>query len=192
MTLRTALLLTSLASLISAPAPLDAKDDPLDALNRVIQERFAGIDKFFGLRRIVVIGDTPHQFRPETVAEESVVQELRDENLKVALYMAGRRVLEREPNLLAEKAGGVDRRVIFGPVAVTGVEQLNDLPHAVDLIDEARQAFHHLQRRDRYPFEMAGVKFSARAVRANSEACLACHKGNKQGDPLGVVIYSYR
>jgi hypothetical protein len=191
MPLRTALLLASLAAGTGMPAGLLAGDDPLDALNRVIQDRFAGIDKFFGLRRIVVIGDTPHQFRPETVAEESVVQQLRDENLKVALYMAGRRVMEREPNLM-DKAGGVDRRVIFGPIAVTAVERLNELPHGVDLIDEARNAFVELQRRDRYPFALAGVKFSARAVRANAGECLTCHKGHKQGDPLGVVMYAYR
>jgi hypothetical protein len=190
MTLRTALLLASLAAVTGMPAGVLAGDDPLDALNRVIQDRFAGIDKFFGLRRIVVIGDTPHQFRPETVAEEAAVQELRDEKLKVALYMAGRRVMEREPNLMG-KSGGVDRRVIFGPIAITA-ERLNDLPHSVDLIDEARNAFRELQRRDRYPFELAGVKFSARAVRANAGECLTCHKGHEQGDPLGVVMYAYR
>jgi hypothetical protein len=192
MAVRIALVLASLAAAIAMPARAGAGDDPLDALNRVIQARFAGIDKFFGLRRIVVIGDTPHQFRPETVSEEAVVQDLRDENLKVALYMAGRRVLDREPNLLSEKMAGVDRRVIFGPVAITAVERLDELPRSVDLIDEARNAFQQLQRRDRYPFEVAGVKFSARAVRANSDGCLACHEDSKQGDPLGVVIYAYQ
>lgn len=192
MTLRTALMLVSVAGLVGMPARSLAGDDPIDALNRVIQDRFAGIDKFFGLRRIVVIGDTPHQFRPETVSEEAVVQDLRDENLEVALYMAGRRVLDQEPNLLSERMAGVDRRVIFGPIAVTAVERLHELPQSVDLIDAARQAFRELQRRDRYPFERAGVKFSARAVRANSAECLGCHKGNRQGEPLGVVMYAYR
>ena len=108
MTLRTALLLASLAAVTGMPAGLLAGDDPLDALNRVIQDRFAGIDKFFGLRRM------------------------------------------------------------------------------------ARNAFVELQRRDRYPFALAGAKFSARAVRANAGECLTCHKGHKQGDPLGVVMYAYR
>ena len=192
MSLKTALLAAGLVAASVTTISLSANDDPLDALNRAIQERFAGVDKFFGMRRIVVIGDTPHQFRPETVSEEAVVQDLRDANLKVALYMAGRRVLEREPNLLSEKAGGVDRRVIFGPVAITAVDQLHELPHSVDLIDEARRAFQELQRRDRYDFRMSNVKFSARAVRLSSDECLACHEGNKRGDPLGVVLYAYR
>ena len=192
MRLKTALLAAGFAVIVSTPISLRANDDPLDALNRVIQERFAGVDKFFGMRRIVVLGDTPHQFRPETVSEEAVVQDLRDAGLKVALYMAGRRVLEREPNLLSEKAGGVDRRVIFGPVAVTAVDQLPALPHSIDLIDDARNAFAALQRRDRHDFQMGSLKFSARAVRLSSDECLACHKGNKRGDPLGVVMYAYR
>lgn len=45
-------------------------DDPIAALNRSIQDRFKDVDKFFGLRRIVVIGDTPHQFRPENACDE--------------------------------------------------------------------------------------------------------------------------
>jgi len=192
MTLKTVFAVASVAIAVSAAGRIHAGDDPLDALNRAIQERFAGIDKFFGLRRIVVIGDTPHQFRPEKVAEESAVQDLRDANLKVALYMAGRRVLEREPNLASKEPTGIDRRVIFGPIAVTAVEQLSALPHGVDLIDEARSAFQALQRRDRHDFRMQDWKFSARAIRVTSNECLRCHAGHKTGDPLGVVFYAYR
>jgi hypothetical protein len=175
-----------------AATSLNAADDPLASLNRAIQERFKDVDKNFGLRRIVVIGDTPHQFRPETVSEFAAVQELKDEGLHVALYMAGRRVLDREPDLTTKQPFTVNRRVIFGPIAVTDPAALSALPGAVDLIDESRQAFQALQRRERFDFETADWTFSARAVRAASTECLTCHKGRAVGDPLGVVLYAYR
>ena len=56
-------------------------DDPIASLNRSIQDRFKDVDKYFGLRRIVVIGDTPHQFRPESVAEFAAVKELKESGL---------------------------------------------------------------------------------------------------------------
>ena len=192
MTLKRMFALAIAALAVAVPIRTQAGDDPLDSLNRAIQERFAGIDKFFGLRRIVVLGDTPHRFRPETLSEEAAVQDLRDASLKVALYIAGRRVLEREPNLSSDEPGMIDRRVIFGPIAVTAVEQIQELPHSVDLIDEARNAFRALQRRDRYDFAMQGLKVSARAVRVTSSECTTCHTGRKPGDPLGVVLYAYR
>jgi hypothetical protein len=160
MTLKTVIVVASIAIAVTLPGRIHALDDPLDALNRAIQQRFTGVDKFFGLRRITVIGDTPHQFRPETLSEEEVVQELRDANMKVALYLAGRRVLEREPNLASDAPMKVDRRVIFGPIAVTAVAE-RELPHNVDLIDEARSAFDALQRRDRHDFTVENWKFSS-------------------------------
>ena len=110
----------------------------------------------------------------------------------MALYLAGRRVLEREPNLSSDEPGGIDRRVIFGPIAVTSTESPGALPHSVDLIDEARSAFAELQRRERYDFRWQNWTFSARAVRVTSSECLTCHKGRRSGDPLGVVLYAYR
>ena len=175
-----------------AAMSLKAADDPLASLNRAIQERFRDVDKNFGLRRIVIIGDTPHQFRPETVSEFAAVQDLKDEGLQVALYMAGRRVLDREPDLTTKQPFTVNRRVIFGPIAVTDPAALSALPAAVELIDESRHAFQALQRRERYDFEAANWAFSARAVRAASAECLTCHKGRTLGDPLGVVLYAYR
>ena len=193
MTVRIVILLAGVAFVLASPVPIRANDDPLDSLNRVIQERFAGIDKFFGLRRILVPGDTPHQFRTETLSEETAVQSLRDAKLEVALYLAGRRVLEREPNLKSDVPGVVDRRVIFGPIGVTAAgQQVEALPHSTDLIDEARSAFRALQQRARYDFAMQDWKFSARAVRVASSECLACHNGRQIGDPLGVVLYAYR
>lgn len=167
-------------------------DDPIASLNRSIQDRFKDVDKNFGLRRIVVLGDTPHQFRPESVPEFSAVKELKDAGFEIALYVAGRRVLDREPHLTTKEPTQLDRRVIFGPIAVTDPQALPSLPAAVDLIDESRTAFYTLTRRERHDFDIGDVSFTARAVRATTEQCLTCHRGRAVGDPLGVVLYAYR
>jgi hypothetical protein len=193
MHLRAAVTMTVFASVAAtAWTGVVYADDPIASLNRAIQDRFKDVDKLFGLRRIVVIGDTPHQFRPENVTELSVVQALRDEGLRVALYLAGRRVLDREPDLTTKEPFALNRRVIFGPVAVTDSEFAHGLPGAIDLIDESRAAFGTLVTSDRHDFEIAEWTFTARAVRATTAQCLSCHRGRQIGDPLGVVLYAYQ
>ena len=192
---RTATLLLGLLILgpsIFVPHVTARADDPIASLNRAIQDRFKDVDKFFGLRRIVVIGDTPHQFRPENVTELAAVQALKDGGLRAALYLAGRRVLEREPDLSSKEPFGLNRRVIFGPVAVTEPQVASGLPAPVDLIDETRIAFRTLAKRDRHDFAIGDWRFTARAVRAASTQCLSCHQGRSLGDPLGVVVYAYQ
>ena len=166
-------------------------DDPIAELNRIIQERFTEVDSTFGLRRIVIIGETPHRFQPEKVSELNAVRGLDEARMRVALYMAGRRVLDVEPDLTTKAPAALNRRVVFGPVAVTDASSLPPLPDAVQLIDESRTAFRALERRERYDFEFGDVSFTARAVRASSSACLACHMDRKIGEPLGVVMYAY-
>ena len=194
MRLRTFIIAAAIAAGAGASALAAAAltDDPIASLNLAIQDRFKDVDKLFGLRRIVVIGDTPHQFRPETVREMTVVRELDAAALRVAMYVAGRRVLDREPDLTTKAPFALNRRVIFGPIAVTAPADLAGLPDAVDLIDEGRLAFGTLARRDRYDFERGNWTFTARAVRAASRDCLTCHQGRSIGDPLGVVLYASR
>jgi hypothetical protein len=165
-------------------------DDPIAALNRIIQERFTEVDSTFGLRRIVVLGDTPHRFQPEKVSEFDAVRELNEARLGVAIYMAGRRVLDVEPDLTTKVPFALNRRIVFGPIAVTEASALPALPEAVELIDESRNAFRALERRERYDFELGDVTFTARAVRATSQVCLTCHKDRTIGEPLGVVFYA--
>ena len=184
--------LTALSAVLTAGTIIVSADDPIAALNRSVQDRFKDVDKYFGLRRIVVIGDTPHQFRPESVAEFAAVKALKESGYRVALYLAGRRVLDRDPHLTTEEPTQLDRRAIFGPVAVTDPELLPGLSQAVDLIDESRVAFNQLVKRDRYDFEIGDLKLTARAVRATADHCLSCHRGRAIGDPLGVVLYAYR
>jgi hypothetical protein len=192
MRLTTFVTLTALWVVVTASTIVVRADDPIASLNRSVQDRFKDVDKYFGLRRIVVIGDTPHQFRPESVAEFSAVKALEESGYRVALYVAGRRVLDREPHLTTDEPTQLDRRVIFGPVAVTDPTFLAGLPQAVDLIDESRMAFSHLVKQDRHDFEIGDLKFTARAVRATTDQCLSCHRGRTIGDPLGVVLYAYR
>ena len=192
MALRWMIVATALVVVTPFVTVMHAEDDPIFNLNRAIQARFQGVDRFFGLRRIVVPGDTPHQFQPEKVSELSAVQELRDRGLSVAMYVAGRRVLEREPNLLTKVPGVIDRRVIFGPIAVTHATELALLPHAVDLIDQSRVAFEHVGKNDRLDIAKDGWTFTARAIRAESAECLTCHRERAVGDPLGVMWYAYR
>jgi hypothetical protein len=177
---------------ITATIGIAYADDPIASLNRSIQDRFKDVDDTFGLRRIVVIGDTPHRFRPETVTELAAVREVEDVQLRVAMYVAGRRVLDREPDLTTKAPFAVDRRVIFGPIAVTPPVSAEGLPEAFDLIDESRIAFRTLGERDRYDFELANWKITARPVGATTAQCLNCHRGLSMGDPLGVVLYAYR
>lgn len=168
-----------------------AADDPIAVLNRAIQARFADVDTQFGLRRIVTIGDTPHRFRPENVGELDAVQALESARLRLALYLAGRRVLDREPELAGKTPFVLDRRVLFGPIAVTRHDLGSELPQAIDLLDESRLAFRTLTRRDRYDFAMGAWQFTARPVRATT-ACLRCHQGRLEGEPLGVVLYAVK
>ena len=167
-------------------------DDPIASLNRSIQDRFKDVDNTFGLRRIVVIGDTPHRFKPESVTELAAVREVEDARLQVAMYVAGRRVLDREPDLTTKEPLALNRRIIFGPIAVTPPATSEGLPAAFDLIEESRVAFGVLTRRDRHDFELADWKFTSRPVRAATAHCLTCHRGRRVGDALGVVLYAYR
>ena len=177
---------------ITAAIGIVHADDPIASLNRSIQDRFKDVDSTFGLRRIVVIGDTPHRFRPESVTELEAVRAVEDARLRVGMYMAGRRVLDREPDLTTKQPFALNRRIIFGPIAVTSPASADGLPEAFDLIEESRIAFHTLGQRERYDFEIADWKVTARAVRATTAQCLNCHRGRSIGDPLGVVLYAYR
>lgn len=185
-----AVIVVSLA--ITATIGIVHADDPIASLNRSIQDRFKDVDDTFGLRRIVVLGDTPHRFRPETVTELAAVREVEDAQLRVAMYVAGRRVLDREPDLTTKTPFAVNRRVIFGPIAVTAPISAEGLPQATDLIDESRVAFLKLAERERHDFELTDWKFTARPIRASTTKCLTCHRGSSVGDPLGVVLYAYR
>jgi hypothetical protein len=195
----------------------DGCEDPdsrlLSLLDDCVQQRFKDIDKGFGYRRIVKLGDTPHRFKPENAKELKVVDELRRARLDVFLYVAGRSVLGEKPT---DKEPTIySRRRIKGPASIMPTDYYDDnenLPRAEQLWDQSRTAMLAFQTSNTYKFSFGKWRFSARPVRATDQSCLDCHNasvtlipprlaGNgpelqitkplRIGDPLGVVLYAY-
>lgn len=180
--------------------------DLIVAFDACIQHRFEDVDKAFGFRRIIKEGETPHRFKPENAKEFDVVRQLEKYKMKVALYLAGRRVLGPKP----DEADWSRRssRMIKGPVFITANDrQEAGLPKPSELWDQARRAMDSFQTSDIYEFTKEGWIFTARPVRA-IESCLQCHRSDtpssfattvigqpnllKAGDPLGVIVYAYK
>jgi hypothetical protein len=201
---------------LSAP-PLLARQRPeaggmgnisrvIGALNDCIQGRFQDINDRFGISRVVKIGETPHRFQPESVAEMSSVRALEQARLEVVLYVAGTRVMRPTP-ALALISDAHARAIVKGPVRVTSGPGTTDgpPPPAVSALwDEGRRAMRAFATGDSHEFTQPGWTFTARPVRASGAACLQCHAHDrvthgtvanepvKLGDALGVVFYGYR
>ena len=184
----------------------DPDIDLIYALDGCIQHRFEDIDKNFGIRRIIKEGETPHRFKPENAKEFDVVRQLEKYQVKVALYLAGRRVLGSKPDE-AESSRRSSRK-INGPVFITGKDSQDaGLPKPSALWDQAQRAMVSFQTSDTYDFNLEGWRFTARPVRA-IESCLQCHRSDipsrfattearppkllRVGDPLGVMLYAYK
>lgn len=184
----------------------DSDIDLIFALDGCIQHRFEDIDKNFGIRRIIKEGETPHRFKPENAKEFDVVRQLEKDQVKVALYLAGRSVLGPKP----AEAGSSRRlsRMINGPILITAKDgQDAGLPKPSELWDQAQRAMVSFQTSHTYDFNLEGWRFTARPVRA-IESCLQCHRSDvpsrfattvvrqptllKVGDPLGVILYAYK
>ena len=177
----------------------------IGALNDCIQGRFEDINDRFGISRVVKIGETPHRFQPESVAEMSSVRALEQARLEVVLYVAGPRVMRPTP-ALALIGNAHARAIIKGPVRVTSGAGTTDAPPppAVSALwEEGRVAMRAFETSESHDFTQPGWNFSARPVRASGAACLECHASGaargavangpmKLGDAVGVVFYGYR
>jgi hypothetical protein len=183
------------------------------ALNGCIQQRFREINERFGISRVIRIGDTPHTFRPEEVAELEAVTALEQAGLHVVLYLAGRRVQTAKPDTSRWSAADA-WRLIKGPVRVTsdgaastgGAAADPIPPPPLELWDDSRRALKAFATSDLHEFDRGGWRFIAKPVRASEAACLKCHdqsqelltrggvrsEAPKLGDPLGVVLYGYQ
>lgn len=200
-------------------APLLIGCSLLEPLNDSIQLRFKQVNKGFGFARVAL--PSPHlqwQFRPENNAETMIVNELQKQRWQVALYLAGRRVLETPPE--AQDAHGKLMPVtdwgIHKPVRITTNAQTLDWPKPQELREQAQQAFTAFEQTDRYDFSLGRFSLSARPIRAEA-SCLKCHNNQKLpvmdngairlsdlanyaysptppkvGDALGAAIYAYR
>ena len=203
-----------------SPALLDCSFiSPLDSC---IQDRFTQRGRGFGIERIMIPGRGLHTpipsrysqpktigaFVPENDQEREAVVEIERSGLKMALYLASRRILGTEPD------DPQNNRILLhaplrGPVGLTQSSQKTDWPEMSSLWKQARKAMQDFdgdKSASQYEFSVEGKDFTARPVRAQ-ESCLECHKppahlGNPPnsdgptrrlsvGDPIGVLLYAY-
>jgi len=187
----------------------------LEALDREIQKRFHDVIGF-GMARIA----TERRFEPETKAEREAVSGLGRAGYKVALYLAGRGVLEPMPVRLRRAqtkfGSGMTGEPFSGPIFLSS-PTITTVPSAASLWTETQNAMRAFERgSNRYGFVADKWQVEARPVRASAESCLRCHKtdykyifsvndrgepfynvepkGNtlKVGDTLGVLLYLYK
>jgi hypothetical protein len=178
-------------------------------LHAVVQERFKEIDKGFGYRRLVTIGDSPHNFTPENEREAQAVEALKKSSLEVTLYLSGRSVLGAKPEGSLWK--NFAKNLIKGPLAIAGGRKDEEAFDRAELWQQSRRAMLTFKKANQYSFSIGQWKFSARPVRAADQSCLKCHTGSNRnyldalrqgkdgkaeslalGDPLGVILYGYR
>jgi len=169
------------------------------ALDACIQERFKEINERFGMSRVIRIGETPHVFRPEQASELAAVTALQQANLRVVLYLAGRRVNAPKPDTSGWRE--IDAwRLIKGPVAITAspatpgiVTSSQPPPPPLELWDDSRRAFQAFATSESHEFDAGRWRFVAKPVRASDTTCLGCHGPTvRLGDPLGVVLYGFQ
>jgi hypothetical protein len=208
-------------SAITAPAQ-DGKVKPggfirgcsmIDPLDDCIQARFKEAEKVFGYLRV-----TPQthisMFFPKNEEERVAVSELEQEGWRVGFYLAGRRIMDSEPEISRQKLGNMYRRhpVIHGPLLITKNAAKEDLPVSNELWDHTKKAMAAFDTLNQYEFSVQNWSFIARPIRAE-EMCLKCHNPGpppaagevtpisyvpapgkhpvKVGDALGVAIYAY-
>jgi hypothetical protein len=170
------------------------------ALDAAIQQRFTKVDGTFGFTRIMPRG-TARDFVPESDAELSSLSRVDDAQLRVVLYLAGRRLL----NPSADQPLFSRRQdPIKGPARITPGTRVT-MPTAESLADDSRRAFAAFDRHEPHHEFIAGDwNVVARPVRAAHGTCLQCHRRDginwparetsdlQVGDVLGVVLYAYQ
>jgi hypothetical protein len=114
--------------------------DPIARLDDCIQRRFLGA-RAFGMSR--VLPNRYHgivQFQPENAVEQQVVADLTREGYQVALFLAGRHVLDTTPsNALILRLFGLQ-----GPALISNITTATALPGREALLTEGRKAMQSL------------------------------------------------
>ena len=193
----------------------------IDPLDICIQTRFAQTNRGFGVERVSVplhatISSMKYvfqdhsilQFAPENDPEKAAIAEIEQSGLKMALYLASRKVLGSPPDESQEQEGFRFHAPIRGPVALTRNARKTDWPEDLSLWKQAQkvmQDFDNDKAISHFEFSVGDKDFIARPVRAQ-EACLRCHTpqvyrgaGSNNsvtrqlsvGDPIGVLLYAY-
>ena len=100
------------------------------ALDTAVQKRFEKVDRRFGLSRLP-LPKGAHGFAPENDAELSSLHELEEANVRVVLYLGGRKMLGAGPDERRERWSDQ----IKGPAFITRERSL-PIPSAEALSEE--------------------------------------------------------
>jgi hypothetical protein len=194
-----AFVFASMGTIPPLSTPIDP--DPIARLDECIQRRFLGIGAF-GMAR--VLPNRYHgvvQFRSENAAEQQAVAELTEKGYHVALFLAGRHVLDQPSQYPSPRFG------LQGPALVASLDAAVALPDRETLLAEGRKAMQSLvndQNGSGYDVRQGNWVIAMRPLRASNETCVRCHTtgfgalirdGNRHvelGDALGVAMYVYR
>jgi hypothetical protein len=167
--------------------------DVLSGLNDCVQKRFLDTGSF-GINRILPLHGV-RQFRPANSNERATVEDLEQNGFEVALFLAGRQILDSSGNKFFDPRSSVQ-----GPAYITHLPKIDELPNPNALLPDAQAALASFDARDRYEAQHDGWNIQIRPLRATGETCVQCHTrgpgGNnsklKVGDALGVVLYVFR
>lgn len=168
------------------PATRNPEFEELSRLNECIQTRFLSRTSF-GMNRIAAQHHGARTFHPENAGESALVDRIRKKGYELAVFLAGRSVLEAPLPL------GVQ-----GPAFVTNLRDAKQLPGPDTLLPQSRAALASFQTGDGYDIHMGDWTVAMRPLRASNESCIACHNarasrpGVQIGDALGVVMYVFR
>lgn len=224
----------ALSTLFETPSHTTAQDKPtklptllaqcsiIDELDEHIQQRFLEADKKFGYARVAprshIYSAPKPRFFPRD-EEYLTINDLEKGGWQVGFYLAGCGVLGEKPADDRWQVKNIYQPLppIKGALPITKNVDVDALPEAKALWEQAKTALVTLAKQDRYDFGYGKWTFSARPIRAQVE-CLQCHINEqstrgippgmlvdendkpvavpastfKVGDVLGVAIYAYR
>jgi hypothetical protein len=191
--------------LVVATLPKSVEPDPIARLDECIQHRFLST-RTFGMSRI--LPQRYHglfQFQSENAVEQQVVADLTQQGYQVAIFLAGRHVLDQ----MFDKVMAFNPRLgLQGPAFVASTNAATALPDRQELLAESRTAMQSFAKMDEhdngYSVHKGDWVVALRPLRATSESCVQCHTVGpgtltpksggslNTGDALGVAMYVYR
>ena len=177
-----------IAILLSFTVLVAAAPPEITRLDECIQTRFLD-RKAFGMSRIAVPSfHGMRVFQPENPTEITVVNQLRQRGIELAIYLVGQQTLSPQPF-------PTPRARLQGPASITL------LAHSAPPVEEALFADGKAALASIGPCPGSDLKegewsVAMRPLRASNQACIQCHTtvngAPKIGDALGVVMYVYR
>jgi hypothetical protein len=175
-------------------------------LDETIQSRFAAVPPGeLGMSRValpssfgghfVPIPGAVSDYRADTPSEQAVLRGLSVESVRTGFYVFGAAITHVPQNIH-------DYRALKGPAVVTPITMRQELPPWSTVYPLARDAMKAFEGGARtFEGAIGEWRATARAVRAESGACLRCHNSPAIGraghdvaihDAIGGVLYLYR